>query len=296
VKFVEEVVVESVLPTFRAMLADALRKRGLTQREVAAALGVSQSAVSKYVHDEVTRNPDVAEHPRVRELVDEIADGLATGEMSRAQALVEAEVLIRELEDDGLVARLHEAEMPAFADYEGRIRDPESPVRTAEQVLASVRRGVRVLENVRGFAGAIPAVGSNLCECLPDARTIEDVAGVPGRIVDVKGWATVPGDPEFGASEHVARVLLAARAAGPEARGCINVAYDPELVARLEDAGATTAEFDAEADLEDAVRGAVGDHPDTRVLYQAGGFGIEPIVYVLGADAEAVARTVREAL
>ena len=295
-KFVEEVVVEEFLPTFRSMLAEALRERGFTQHEVAEALGVSQSAVSKYVHGDVARRSEVAEHPRVRALVEEIADGLTSGEMSRAGALVEAEVLVRELEDDGLIARLHEAEMPAFAEYEGRIRDPDSAVRTAEQVLASVRRGVRVLENARGFAAAIPAVGANCCECLPDAATIEDVAGVPGRIVDVKGRATVPADPEFGASEHVARVLLAARSVDDGVRGCLNVAYEPDLVDRLEAAGLSAAEFDAGADLETAVAGALREHAGARVLYQTGGFGVEPIVYVLGEDAEAVARTVREVL
>jgi predicted fused transcriptional regulator/phosphomethylpyrimidine kinase/predicted transcriptional regulator len=313
-KFVEEVVVEAFLPTFRSMLAEALRERGLTQQEVAEALGVSQSAVSKYVHGDVARREAVAAHRRVAALVEEIADGLASGELSRAGALVEAEVLIRQLEDDGLVARLHEAEMPAFAEYEGPIRDPEGDVRTAEQVLASVRRGVRLLENAPGFAAAIPAVGSNCCECVPDAATIEDVAGVPGRIVDVKGRATVPGDPEFGASAHVARVLLAARQgrearpaeggasdgkpqrAGADVRGCLNVVYDEALLASLQDAGLTAVEFDAAADLEAAVAGAVRDHPGARIVYQTGGFGIEPVTYVLGADAEAVARVVREAL
>jgi predicted fused transcriptional regulator/phosphomethylpyrimidine kinase/predicted transcriptional regulator len=304
VKFVEEVVVEEFLPTFRSMLAEALGERGFTQHEVAEALGVSQSAVSKYVHGEVARRGAVAEHPRVRAVVEEIADGLADGELSRAGALVEAEVLIRELENDGLVARLHEDEMPAFAEYQGPIRDPEGTVRTAEQVLASVRRGARVLENAGGFAAAIPAVGSNLCECLPDAATIEDVAGVPGRIVDVKGRATVPGDPEFGASEHVARVLLAVRRgratvgdADPSGvRACLNVAYDPAVVERLEAASYPAVEFDAEADLDAAVEAAVANRPAARVLYQTGGFGIEPVAYVLGEDAEAVARTVREVL
>jgi predicted fused transcriptional regulator/phosphomethylpyrimidine kinase/predicted transcriptional regulator len=295
-RFVEEVVVDEFLPTFRSLLAEALRERGFTQHEVAEALGVSQSAVSKYVHGEVARREEVADHPRVRALVEEIADGLASGDLSRAGALVEAEVLIRQLEDDGLVARLHEDEMPAFAEYQGPVRDPEGAVRTAEQVLASVRRGVRMLENAGGFAAAIPAVGSNLCECLPEAETIEDVAGVPGRIVDVKGRATVPGDPEFGASDHVARVLLAARRGGADAGACLNVAHDPDLVDRLEGAGLSAAAFDAEADVEDAVAAAVEDNPGARVLYQTGGFGIEPVAYVLGEDAEAVARTVREVL
>jgi len=51
--FIEEVVVDEFLPTFRSMLAEELRERSLTQSEVADPLGISQSAVSKYVHGDV---------------------------------------------------------------------------------------------------------------------------------------------------------------------------------------------------------------------------------------------------
>ena len=295
-KFVEEVVVEEFLPTFRSMLAGELRDRGLTQSQVADLLGISQSAVSKYAHGEVEVNDQLAGDERVRELVDLLADGLASGEMSRVQALVEAEVLVRRLERGDLLARLHEAAFPPLAEYDGSfdVHDPEGELRTTERVRASVRRGVRTLENTSGFANLIPAVGANLVEALPDATTIDDVAAVPGRILDVKGKATVPGDPEFGVSEHVASVLLAARAAGSPARAALNVRYDEALVEALAAAGRTPVEFDAEAPLETAVDAALADAPEADVLYQTGAMGIEPVCYVLGADAGAVVETVRD--
>jgi predicted fused transcriptional regulator/phosphomethylpyrimidine kinase/predicted transcriptional regulator len=297
-KFVEEVVVEEFLPTFRSMLAGELRDRGLTQSQVADLLGISQSAVSKYAHGEVEVNDQLAGDERVRELVDLLADGLASGEMSRVQALVEAEVLVRRLERGDLLARLHEAAFPPLAEYDGSfdVHDPEGELRTTERVRASVRRGVRTLENTSGFANLIPAVGANLVEALPDATTIDDVAAVPGRILDVKGKATVPGDPEFGVSEHVASVLLAARSAGNPARAALNVRYDETLVADLEAAGHESVEFDAEADVEPAVASALADAPGADVFYQTGGFGIEPVCYVLGEDAAAVVTTVRDVI
>ena len=294
-KFVEELVVEEFLPTYRSLLAEALRERGLTQHEVAELLGISQSAVSKYVHGEVDRNETLAADSRLLALVEDLADGLADGDLTPVQALIEAEVLIRELERGGVLAALHEAAVPELADYEGEfaIHDPDSRVRAAERTLSSVRRGVRVLENTGGFTALIPAVGSNLVECLPDAADIADVAGVPGRILDVKGRATVPAEPEFGVSQYVGSVLLAARAAGSEARAALNLAYDETTLAALRQGGLTVAEFDAEADLEAAVAEALAAHPEATVLYQTGAFGVEPIVYVLGPDAVTVAERVR---
>jgi len=292
-KFVEEVVVEEFLPTYRSMLASELRDRGLTQREVADALGISQSAVSKYAHGDVAPNARIAADERVQELVAEVASGLATGEMTRVQTLIETEVLIRHLEDD-LLARLHEAEMPELVAHEEpiRIHDPEGELRARERVRSDLRRGLRNLENTSGVAGLVPNVGSNLVACLPDATDIDDVAGVPGRIVDVKGRATVPADPEFGVSEHVASVLLTARRAGNPARAAMNVRYDPSIVETLTDAGLTTVEFDPERlqDLDDA------RVEDAEVLYHTGGYGIEPIVYVLGSDVDAVVNRIRELL
>jgi predicted fused transcriptional regulator/phosphomethylpyrimidine kinase/predicted transcriptional regulator len=294
-KFVEEIVVEEFLPTYRSLLAEALRERGLTQEGVAALLGISQSAVSKYVHGEVERNERLLESDRLRELVDRLADGLAEGSTTPTEALVEAEVLVRELERGGAIADLHAEAVPELAEYEDAfgIHDPDSRLRAAGQVRASVRRGLRIVENTAGFAGLIPAVGSNLVEALPGAETIEDVAGVPGRILAVRGRPTVPGEPEFGVSQHVATVLLSAREAGSDARAALNVRYDPDTVAALEAQGLTAVEFDPVADIADALSTALADTPGVQVLYQTGAMGVEPIVYVLGPDAPTVAERIR---
>jgi len=298
-RFVEEIVVDDFLPTFRSLLAERLREEGLTQHEVAELLGLSQSAVSKYVQGEVTRNERLLAHEELQALVDRLADGLASGEMRPVQALVETEVFIRKLERGGPLASLHEAAMPELAAYDAdrfAVHDPDSTVRAAEQVRSSLGRGIRRLETAGNFAALVPAVGSNLVECLPDAEGIDDVAGVPGRILAPKGQVSIPGSPEFGSSEHVATVLLAAREHGSEARAALNVRYDETTLAKLEAMGLTTAEFDAETDIEDAIGAALADVDAAAVdvLYQSGGFGIEPIIYVLAADAPSAAAVVRD--
>lgn len=294
-RFIEEVVVDEFLPTFRALLAAELRARGLTQSEVAELLGLSQSAVSKYAHGDVETNDRLAADDRVTDLVERLGGGLASGDVTSVQALVETEVLIRQLERGDLLARLHEETFPPLSAYDGdfAVHDADSSVRTAERVLASVRRGVRTLENTSGFAALIPAVGSNLVEALPNAVDIDDVAAVPGRILDVKGRATVPGDPEFGVSEHVASVLLAVRAGGSNARAALNVRCDEAVLDSLAGAGLEAVEFDAGTPAEESVRTAIETATDADVVYQTGGFGVEPVAYLLASDAVSAAETVR---
>jgi predicted fused transcriptional regulator/phosphomethylpyrimidine kinase/predicted transcriptional regulator len=301
-RFIEEIVVDEFLPTVRSMLAEDLRDRGFTQREVADALGISQSAVSKYAHGDVARHERIVADERVRDLVARVGEGLAAGDLSPVAALVEIEVLIRRLEEGDLLADLHEEAMPvlADADVEFSVHDPDSGLRERERVLGSVRRGLRTLTNASGFAALIPNVGANVAECLDDARTIDDVAAVPGRLVDVKGRAMVPGEPEFGVSEHVATVLLAAREAGSTVRGAVNVRYDPATVEALAESH-PTVEFDAERSTREAVADAVAaadrsaaENAETLVLYQTGAVGVEPIIYVLAPTASAAAAIVRE--
>jgi predicted fused transcriptional regulator/phosphomethylpyrimidine kinase/predicted transcriptional regulator len=295
VRFVEEVVVEAVLPTVRSMLAAELRDRGYTQREIADLLGISQSAVSKYVHGDVGRNERVADDEQVRDLVERLAAGFDSGDIAPVEALIEMEVCLRDLERGGLVAELHAEAVPGLTvEAATAIHDEGGRPRETARVRVSVRRGLRVLENTSGFARRIPAVGSNLAEAVPGAETVEDVAAVPGRLLDVRGSVTVPGEPAFGVSQHVAGVVLAARAGGSDARAAVNVRYDERLRDALVAAGHRAAEFDAEADIESAVAAALEREPAATVLYQTGGFGVEPVLYVLGADAPAVARTLRK--
>lgn len=296
--FIEELVVDEFLPTYRSMLAMSLREQGLTQSDVASLLGISQSAVSKYVHGEVERNDQLLEHRPLVELVERLAEGLSDGSVSSVQALVETEVFIRELERGGLLAQRHEAVMPELADYEGdfAVHDPDSHFREAERALSGVRRGIRLIENTSGFTTLIPAVGSNLVQALPDAAGVDDVAGVPGRIVDVKGRATIPADPEFGVSAHVASVLLATKRAGLDVSAAINIRYDESLIEKLQAAGNESVEFQSNGDVKRTIDRAIDGQSDVSVLYQTGDVGIEPIIYILGSDGPGVVDSVRTLL
>lgn len=287
-KFVEEIVVDTFLPTIRSLLAEALSERGLTQREVAEAVGVSQSAVSKYVHGEVERHPSIAGDQRVCQRVEDLADDLSAGTISSVGALVELEVLIRELEAPGdILARLHEEAVPELAEFhvDFRVHDPDSRVRRRERIRASVRRAVGQIEHTPAFVQVIPQVGSNVVEILPEGETVDDVVGIPGRIIDVEGRVLIPGDPEFGVSGHLAGVLLAARRSGSEARAAINLRFEPWIIDSLREAGHDVVEIKGDEDVPAAVETHLGDRRAASVIAQTGGFGIEPATYVLAAEA-----------
>jgi predicted fused transcriptional regulator/phosphomethylpyrimidine kinase/predicted transcriptional regulator len=284
-----EIVVDHVLPTLRVELARELADRGLTQREIAAELGVTQAAVSKYLSGEASTTAAIADHPRTGATVDRVAEGLATGEMDGYDALAAVLELVRALEDRGPVCELHEEAMPELRGLgcDLCVRGTDERLGAERAALASVRKAARLLARTDGVARFVPNVGSNAGTALPNAEGQTDVAAIPGRIYTADGRVEVPANPEFGASRHVATVVLAAADADPSVRGAVNVATDDAILAAARNRGVDPLEFDADYERRgERLRERFADRKAVpRVLFHRGAFGIEPITYVLGSDA-----------
>lgn len=293
-RFPQEVVVEAFLPTYRAMVARRLAEAGLSQASIADKVGVSQAQVSKYLADGHELVEEIASDPRVQQRASEVAEGLASGRMDEVLALAESLELVRRLENRGPLCRLHEERMPAL---EGTgcdaCIDPDSRVLDEHRVLVDLRVALRRLLAIEGFAEQVPHVGSNLAQAVEGAEGVWDVAALPGRINVVDGRARVSSDPAFGASRHVATIVLALGDEHPGHRAALNVAYDEELIERARAQDWPTAAFEASYEgRRERVRDTLAEHevPPT-VLYHEGDFGIEPVAYLLGEDAlDVVAR------
>lgn len=278
-KFREEVVVEELLPALRFLLVDELRRRGWNQVRIAEALDLSQAAVSKYLRRQLRLDPRFLDHAEVRRVTAEVARGMAAGALGAMEALDRFEGLIRRLESRG--------DLPSPAPAEAV---------EEERVLASLRKAARLLEREVAVVGLLPHVGSNVAMALPGARSRTEVAAFPGRITEIRGAARAPGEPEFGASRHVAEVVLAAHRVRPAVRAAMNIAWRPDVLAAARGLGWRGERFDAKYEgRSDRIHGLLKRRrqmPD--LLYHEGAHGVEPVGYVLGRDAEEVARRVVE--
>ncbi|MDI3281264.1 MAG: isochorismatase family protein [Bacillota bacterium] len=179
---------------------------------------------------------------------------------------------------------------------------------TPAGVLANLRAAAQRL--VQGpIAHLIPEVQSNLLMALPGARTADEVAAFPGRLVRYKNEVRVLGEPEFGASRYMARVVLAALSRRPDLRAAMNIRYSEEVIAACQELGFAVASFEradepeefrrnpAYASLEWGTLHAIDEalsqgRPVPEVIYDRGGWRLEPVVRVLGRDALEVAEKV----
>ena len=161
------------------------------------------------------------------------------------------------------------------------------------QVIQEIRRAVEVLKGEK-IGRLIPEVSSNLGYALPFAEGLEDVAAFPGRIVRFKDSVTTYSDPEFGASRHVANIILTVMKFDPEYCSAMNIRYSRETVDRLGRKGFLVGHFDRRLEPKklkkqegSSLEWGVGDvlRKMRRVpdfIYDEGDVGKEPMIRVLG--------------
>lgn len=188
----------------------------------------------------------------------------------------------------------------------GRGAGPVNPLagiqRDAEacNVLEDVKQAVSIISASAHFVKIIPQVGSNIAMALPRAERTADVAAVAGRIVKLKGCPRAVGDAGFGASGHVARIVLAAMEHDPGIRAAMNVRYSEEVLSVCTSMGLRIASFERSDEPENAGSAHVGEWgtydairrsgsvPD--IIFDRGAVGKEPMIRILGRSAIEVAR------
>lgn len=174
------------------------------------------------------------------------------------------------------------------------------------KVLKSVERGMRLLLSSPDVERLTPEVGMNLAEATPYAEDIFDVAAILGRLrATGKGLAAAL-SLDFGASSHLARYILTATKYDPNIRAAINIRFSEKFIEVLESMGLTVSYYDRREEpeevkkkegmtipwgVEQAVK-RIGRLP--RVIYHRGDWGKEPMIVILGENAEEVARIVLE--
>lgn len=291
----DEIATEHLVPVLRHLLVRHLLARGLSESRVGDLVGISQSAVSKYKAGKVRLHPLLRDDPRVQEVAREAAEGLARGR-ARLKVLSLLVGLTRELENRGPLCALHEEAVPWLQGLGCTlcVAPTENRVVAEQVVLAELRRALAALANVEGFPQLVPHVGSNLAYALEGADDLEGVAAVPGRIYQIRGQVKVPGPPEFGASRHVAEVVLALTAVDGRVRSAVNLAWSEPVLAACRALGWRTFEMDAAYEGRRAgILQGLGGEPAPEVLFHRGAFGIEPITYVVGRTPGEVVDRVR---
>ncbi len=246
--------IEHLLSDLRIRVAHALKSAGFAQTEIAHHLNVSQAMVSKYL----ARKVELCEE------MDEVSSELARmiiGRKDQQDILLYLCQTCFRWREGGKTCTLHSLPHCTVCTH---LRSPDI-LDEKRTVVQTIKEALAILEDVPQVVKLMPEVRMNIAMSLENASTPIEVAAVPGRLIPLHGRVTAVSDPEFGASHHLASILLKT-----ENNAVINIKYDDKIRSCLDVLGfSLTISWDESAD----------------VLIDEGSFGIEPCAYIFGRDA-----------
>jgi hydroxymethylpyrimidine kinase / phosphomethylpyrimidine kinase / thiamine-phosphate diphosphorylase len=168
------------------------------------------------------------------------------------------------------------------------------------QVLEDLKAAAARLQQ-EDISALVPEVMTNFGYATPYAEGPEDVAAFPGRLLKTPQGLLIPKDPAFGASRHLAAVILTAIKTHPELRSAMNIRYFAGLEALAPLLHLRVASFDRSLEPPE-VKAREGSslswgvasvlkagQPPPELIWDQGDFGKEPMVRILGPHPMAVA-------
>lgn len=294
-----EMMVKDFLPAMRGLLAHNLRARGLSQPKIASLLGVTQSAVSQLLSKPPSLyRKKIAEMGLGREELDLLLRLLLQDIPSDpVRANLTLYSFWRGALSRGVFCQYHRRLHPQLSLCEICLRREEVPEGERLIVLRRIEEAVRMIEGARYFVNVMPEVAVNIAEAPKDAKTVEDVAAIPGRIVRLKDKPKAVSKPEYGGSRHLARVLLAVKRYAPEVSAVINLKLDEAVESAIKSLGLRYSETrceepygrEREEEVIEAVAREFGKRSDLDVVIDRGGMGLEPTTYIFAENAEKAA-------
>lgn len=214
-----------------------------------------------------------------------------TAELARGTLLIEAARSAKKLVEHAIVAGVKIGGGAAPVNQLGHLLAESERY----NLIKNVEEAVDMIET-KMSAELIPEVGCNIAMGIPNATSISDVAAVSGRIVRLNGSPHAVGCVAFGASSHIARIVLTAMRFDTSMRAAMNIRCSGEALTACKELGLGMASFSREDEpegvstMEWGVAEAVkkeGRVPD--IIYDTGAVGKEAMIRLLGKDAKEVA-------
>ena len=304
-----ELTVKALLPVLRTLVAKELaRSYGWTQTRIAKRLGVTQAAVSGYLTQDVNATtPPPFSVDELKSIAKSLTSEIAMKRLTHVDLINNICEICLSLRRGGAICHAHKIKVAELEEERCTIcmqlhmsLADISDVRRI--ILGELRAAVSLLESTPEFTELVPEVFTNMVMALKDAKGIADVAGIPGRLVRIRGKVKALMDPEFGVSSHLAKLLLAVMKVNPNIRSVINLRYNNsimEIIKKLNlkyEILERDPNYKGKEDQLIKFAEAAVKREDSwlDVIIDSGGFGIEPNAYLFDESATKLAdRVVR---
>ncbi|WP_440059580.1 thiamine-phosphate synthase family protein [Thermogladius sp. 4427co] len=264
---------KKILPYLRGLLIHELNRRNLSQHKISKLLNISQPLVHKYLSKPFNS----------------YKEGLVRIGIPEEEVLYVVNILAGYLEK-GDVARFLIASNYYVNDFATRYA-----CRAIDWIREYCTRGGIVdphIEEYKGFINRlilkpnlyrlIPEVGMNIAYAPSGARDPGEIIALNGRIIRLDSRAAYAGEPMYGASRFLARILATAYKYDSSKRVIVNLSYHTWVIEALTRIGLKVVETGPHERPEKfwlSIEEALKNKPDA--VGDAGGRGLEPNIFLL---------------
>jgi predicted fused transcriptional regulator/phosphomethylpyrimidine kinase/predicted transcriptional regulator len=300
-----EMMVDSFLPSMRALVARRLKEDGLSQGKIASLLGLTQASVSSYLSTSGAKQTAVLSSLGVTQEEAETYAALLAEDLKNNPTYAVATLysIWSRLIGGGDACALHRSEYPFLATCEVCVKVFGPERGHSEGAVEHVEGALKSVEGSSLLVRVMPEISVNVAYAPEGAKSAEDIVAIPGRIVRVRGQARSFMKPEYGASTHLAAILLEVERRHPTLRAAMNLRYDERMskvIAKLRVKQLTIGRL-YPTDTQDKVLGALrarlsgpGGSGGFEAVVDLGGEGVEPSLYLFAEDAIKVVRKALE--
>ncbi len=295
--------VQAFLPAMRALVSRRLREQGFSQGKIASLLGVTQASVSLYLSGrslkplKLLSDLEISSEEATR-YSSLLAEDLRKNPVYAVSTLYS---IWSDLLGKGLMCSAHRREYPFLAQCSVCMQTFGSQQIKGSDAIDHLSRAVSILESSDTFVRVMPQVSVNIVYAHREATSVDDIVAIPGRIVKVHNRPRAFMKPEFGASAHLAKILLHVRTRMKDFGAAMNIKYDQNVARTLKKLRLKTLKIGRiypnvlDDPVVEALRQKMKEtNEQFDALIDVGGSGFEPSLYLFAKDAiEAVQTAVK---
>ena len=171
-------------------------------------------------------------------------------------------------------------------------------------VLKGLQWAIEDIETSDNFGILLPETQSNIAFALPDARELDHIAAIKGRIIKIGDTArSASSMVEFGASKHVGSALLAYMTVNRLVRSAMNIKYD-EKIRKITKAVFKVSNYDRSKEPRHilnkegmsifwGIKYALAKNPEAEIIYHEGAIGKEPMCIIFASNPAEVVNKIR---
>lgn len=249
-------------------VAKDLRTKGWSQAEIADILGSTQSTISRHIQKSTIELPSSGDEAMVDAWTSELSQALnSLGPKSE----VIRQRLVIEFQFKGNQTIRFDKTLTGLDLDQGQ--EQRALLRRLEWAIGRL--------DPKRIGHVMPAVGMNIASCNKGTRDVSKVAAFPGKISIVNDKLRHHETPSFGASTHLANLLLQAHIMNEAKTSILNINpvigtkdVDEKKIKQLCDQLGYSFALSNKGKIS-------GSHTKLDVILDKGDFGWEPSMYIL---------------